>query len=43
MAETGRFEAEMTIFLDQDKVVDFADRNGMVLVAVAGGKANDSQ
>ncbi len=28
-------EAGKTIFLDQDKVVDFADRNGMVIVAVS--------
>ena len=32
----------MTIFLDQDKVAEFADRNGMVIVAVSGEKAAES-
>ncbi len=29
-------EAGRTIFLDQDAVVDFADRNGLVIVAISG-------
>jgi UDP-2,3-diacylglucosamine hydrolase len=29
-------EAAQTIFLDQDAVIEFANRNGMVIVAVAG-------
>ena len=31
-------EAGRTIFLDQDAVIEFADRNGLVIVAVAGSR-----